>query len=164
MPLKLKTKEQIIEEISENGNSEKFCNKIDFSYSNSLKTGEQHPFFDGEYEKGIYRHPQTGEELTEDELNDSYNRIDSRKHPDKYKHIQEYRYHPTTSDQELDKIQEMVSDNDGDGNERRRVYHIPEIDLWFKLIGTYSSWDSSSWDCVEVVVPKQKTITVYEPA
>lgn len=163
MPLKLKSKQEIIQEIRENGNSERFCNKIDLSYS-GLKEGEEHPFFEGTYEKGIYRHPQTGEQLTEQELNNSYNRIDSRKHPDKYKHIQEYHYVSTSSDLELDKIKEIESDNDGDGNERRRVYYIPELDLWFKLVGTYSSWDSSSWDFVEVVVPKQKTITVYEPA
>lgn len=68
-------------------------------------------------------------------------------------------------DEDLGKI-EMVNQEGGEGKGEyyEIVNHFIDYDVYIKLIGWYSSYDGVdfSGNDYEEVIPKQKTITVYE--
>ncbi|HNC56666.1 MAG TPA: hypothetical protein PLP33_14545 [Leptospiraceae bacterium] len=51
----------------------------------------------------------------------------------------------------------------GDGNEFYTAFHFPEIDVYILITGTYSSWDSNSYDKVELAEPYEYTEIRYRP-
>jgi len=55
---------------------------------------------------------------------------------------------------------------EGRGSHWTRTYHFTDHDVYLKVTGYYQSHHGTDfddgWDCVKEVVPKQKTITVYE--
>lgn len=51
---------------------------------------------------------------------------------------------------------------EGEGDDIGRVHYFPEIDLYLRINGYYESHYGTEWyKGVEVVYPKEKTITVY---
>ena len=153
--LKLKSKQEILDLIQQQGRTERFTKKLAYAESND------HPLFDGEYQPGYYQNKVTGETHDQNWMNAEFRK--SGYSGSRYQYLREnIEYVLSDSDKELARIREILSENDGDGNEKRVVLHIPEYDLYIKLIGTHSSWDSSTWEETLVVRPKQVTITVYE--
>lgn len=56
-----------------------------------------------------------------------------------------------------------ISTDYSDGQEERTMI-IKIGDRYFKKVGYYDSWNSSNWDgSITEVVPREKTITVYDP-
>lgn len=112
-----------------------------------------HPsvLFDGTHEPGVYKHKLTGKEYSysdnSSELSNQWGDID---------------YIKSVDDLEYLRVQLLEVDNDGDGNECRKIYHIPQYDLYIRVVGTYSSWSTASWHGTEIVRPKQVTVTVYD--
>ncbi len=128
MPLKLKTKEEIIKLVECEADSETI---------EEIGSEELGCFFDGEQDDETYWiHPETEEHM--------------------------YELVTCQSDKEFDRIKLVDSGNDGDGREMWQVLHIPDYDLYIKLTGCYSSWGNSTWDSVDIVKRKKKTIYVYE--
>jgi len=69
---------------------------------------------------------------------------------------------------ELGETQEVFSKGgEGEGEDWQRVYFFKEHNVYLKFKGFYSSYNGTDFDngfdehC-EIVVPKEKTITVYE--
>ena len=56
-------------------------------------------------------------------------------------------------------LSQVYSENWGDGNESIKVFKYKEH--YIKYLGTYSSWDSTSWHKIEFVEPKQVLVTQY---
>ena len=52
------------------------------------------------------------------------------------------------------------------GSDWRRIYHFTDHDVYLQVQGYYQSHYgtdfNNGWDCVTIVTPKEKTITVYE--
>lgn len=153
--LKLKPKQQILDLIEQQGKTERFTEKL--SYADRT----DHPLFDGEYQSGHYHDKVTGE--THDQLWMNVEYKLSGYSGTRYRYLRDnLEYILSDSDKEFAKVREIVCENDGDGNEKRIVLHIPDYDLYIKLVGTHSSWDSSTWEETLVVRPKQVMITLYE--
>ena len=152
MPLKLKTKEEII----------KLVDEADSETIEEIGSKELGCFFDGEQDDETYWiHPETKEHLTAEWF------WDERKNNgltfDQAQKLQKQCELVTCeSDKEFDRIKEVDWGNDGDGRDMWAVLHIPEYELYIKLNGTYSSWGNSEWDSMEIVQRKKKTIYVYE--
>ncbi len=55
---------------------------------------------------------------------------------------------------------------EGEGETWYSVKHFPEQNLYLRINGYYASYDGTSFedweDCVKIVNPVQKTVTVYE--
>lgn len=52
----------------------------------------------------------------------------------------------------------------GDHDSYDIVYHFKNHNLYFEANGYYSSWDGTDWSDASLyqVIPKEKTITIYE--
>lgn len=150
MPLKLKTKEEIIKLVECEADSETI---------EEIGSEELGCFFDGEQDDETYWiHPETKEHLT----NDWFWKDDHLSYEQVKKLQSEYELVTCQSDKEFDRIKFVESGNHGDGREMWQVFHIPDYDLFIKLTGCYSSWGNSTWDSVDIVNRKKKTIYVYE--
>ncbi len=153
--LKLKPKQQILDLIEQQGKTEKFTKNL------ADEDCRNHPFFDGEYQSGHYHDKVTGETHDQLWMNAEFKR--SNYAGPRYQYLRDnVEYIPSDSDKEFARIKNILYENDGDGNEKRIVLHIPDYDLYIKLLGTHSSWDSSTWEETLVVRPKQVMITLYE--
>lgn len=65
---------------------------------------------------------------------------------------------------DLDAKYEKVYDkNYGDGNEMTTCYYFPLVNKYVQAEGTYSSWDSSTWDSVYFAKPFTHTETRAKP-
>jgi hypothetical protein len=56
---------------------------------------------------------------------------------------------------------------EGKGEDWWAVFHFKEPDIYVKIDGYYTSYDGTNFDggfedCMKIVSPRQKTITVYE--
>lgn len=54
---------------------------------------------------------------------------------------------------------------EGEGDHWESVTYFPEHDVYIKVVGFYSSYngtDFSGWSACQQVIPREKTITVYE--
>ena len=51
----------------------------------------------------------------------------------------------------------------GDGNDYFIAFHFLKVNLYVLLDGTYSSWDSPSWDSVSHAQPYEFTEKRYKP-
>ncbi len=150
MPLKLKTKEEIIKLVECEADSETI---------EEMGSEELGCFFDGEQDDETYWiHPETKEHLT----NDWFWKDDHLSYEQVKKLQSEYELVTCESDKEQDRVKFVDSGNRGDGREMWEVLHIPDYNLYIKLIGCYSSWGNSTWDSVDIVKRKKKTIYVYE--
>ncbi len=75
-------------------------------------------------------------------------------------------YVPEELQSELGDTKEVFSKGgEGQGEDWQRVYLFKNHDVYIKVKGWYASHhgtDFDGWDSLSVVVPKEKTITVYE--
>lgn len=148
MPLKLKTKEEII----------KLVDEADSETIEEMGSEDLGCFFDGEQDDETYWiHPETKEHVT-----DGWFWQNDLPYEQVKKLQSEYELVTCQSDKEYDRIKFVDSGNDGDGREMWQVLHIPDYDLYIKLIGCYSSWGNSTWESVDIVNRKKRTIYVYE--
>lgn len=148
MPLKLKTKEEII----------KLVEEADSKTITNIGGEDIGCFFDGEQDDETYWiHPETKEHL-----NDRWFWEDDRTFEQAKKLQSEYKHVVCQSDKEQDRVKFVDSGNRGDGRDMWTILHIPEYDLYIKLNGTYSSWGNSEWESIDIVKRKKKTIYVYE--
>jgi hypothetical protein len=55
---------------------------------------------------------------------------------------------------------------EGRGEHWVRVKHFPKYDIYIQIVGYYTSYNGTDfydgWGCCSQVIPKEKTITVYE--
>lgn len=49
----------------------------------------------------------------------------------------------------------------GDGQNQITVYHFKEHDVYVKITGWYSSWDSGEWDSISQTTPTTREVTFY---
>lgn len=68
---------------------------------------------------------------------------------------------------ELGEIEEIHQEGgEGQGDHWESVKHFKDHNIYIKVTGFYSSYNGTDfyneWDCCSEVVPKEKTITVYE--
>ena len=61
-----------------------------------------------------------------------------------------------------DDVLEVYSYNEGDGNECGKVFFIEKYNLYFKVSGWYSSWDSGEITDISRVYPHSKYRIEYE--
>lgn len=59
-------------------------------------------------------------------------------------------------------VEEVYSYNEGDGNPCGRVFFIKKFNLYFKISGWYSSWDSVEIDGISQVYPHSVFRIEYE--
>ncbi len=153
--IKLKPKQEIIDLVRQIG-MEWYVPESEREHREDMLEilGESsHPniLFKGTYEPGVYKHKLTGKEYryldNSSELDDQWD---------------DTVYINSVDDLEYLRVQLIEQDNDGDGNECRKIYHIPQYDLYIRVVGTYSSWSTASWHGAEIVRPKQVTVTVYD--
>jgi hypothetical protein len=153
--IKLKPKQEIIELIKQVGMEWNVPESEREHREDMLEIlGESsHPniLFKGTYEPGVYKHKLTGKEYR---YSDNSSELDDQ--------WDDTVYINSVDDLEYLRVQLIEQDNDGDGNECRKIYHIPQYDLYIRVVGTYSSWSTARWHGVEIVRPKQVTVTVYD--
>jgi hypothetical protein len=157
--IKLKPKQEIIDLLTtirpDTEENELLCEEI----------GEtEHPsmFFEGTYEHGTYKHIETGKVYKNHEMSTAGLDSDSEKYKEKSDIWSKVDYVPSDDDREHRRVQLVEDSNDGDGRECRRIFYIPDYDLYVKAVGTYSSWTAASWYLFKLVKPKEVTVTVYE--
>jgi hypothetical protein len=157
MTLKLKTKQEITDLITNASSS--LSEEIGEALDNRSLTDSV--FFEGTYEPGVYKHKQTGEIYTDEQISTKNIDYGTPEYKQRWELYDQCEYLPSDSDREIEKIQTVLEEDDGDGREARLVCAIADYDLFIKVTGTYSSWDRTRWESVDLVRPQQVTITQY---
>ncbi len=67
-----------------------------------------------------------------------------------------YRYKDYESE-----VKHVYEQSHGDGNELEIVLHFPLLGVYVMILGTYSSWDSNTYDSVQFVEPYEFKETRY---
>jgi hypothetical protein len=52
--------------------------------------------------------------------------------------------------------------SEGGGEHAERVFQFEDSDLFVRITGYYYSYDGTTWESIEQVTPREKTITVYD--